>query len=154
MAPCRTSGTTQIGTFRTTRSAPPDRQTNGPRGFNILRCNARALKQTNREASEMIALSIVLTWLALGAAAFLTLSAMGRVAARHDFEAQLSGLGAGESPQQRTSGASPLMYSAAHLVRAHAGRSANAGAAHASSWQLISRPGEDRAELLGSRSTL
>jgi hypothetical protein len=41
----------------------------------------------------MIAISVLFAWLALGAAAFLTLSALGRVAARRDLEAQLGLLG-------------------------------------------------------------
>jgi hypothetical protein len=45
----------------------------------------------------MIAISILATWLALAAAAFLTLSAFGRAAARRDLEAQLGVLSSGES---------------------------------------------------------
>jgi hypothetical protein len=45
----------------------------------------------------MIAISILVTWLALAAAAFMTLSALGRAGARRDLEAQLGALGSGES---------------------------------------------------------
>jgi hypothetical protein len=45
----------------------------------------------------MIAISVLFAWVALAAAAFLMLSALGRVADRRDHEAQIGLLGNGET---------------------------------------------------------
>jgi hypothetical protein len=52
----------------------------------------------------MIAVAIVGAWLALTGAALLTLAALGRVADRHDFEAQLGVIGSRESSRLRSGG--------------------------------------------------
>ncbi len=93
----------------------------------------------------MIAASIVLTWLALAVAAFLTLSALGRVADRHDFEAQLGVLDSDEAARLR--GSAPRSY----------GRQARpallgVSAYRRSSWQPSRRPTDAGLELSRSRS--
>lgn len=89
----------------------------------------------------MIAASIVLTWLALAVAAFLTLSALGRVADRHDFEAQLGVLGSDEASKLHATAAPGIQLT----------RPALAGHRRAG-WQPSRRPTDAGLELLRSRS--
>jgi hypothetical protein len=90
----------------------------------------------------MIAASIVFTWLALTAAAFLTLSALGRVADRHDFEAQLGVLASGDAAGFQGSVPQP---------GAQAARTRMSGYMR-SSWRPSRRPTDAGLELSRSRS--
>lgn len=94
----------------------------------------------------MIAISIVFAWLVLGAGAFLTLSALGRIAARHDFEAQLGTIGGDESSSLGRLGAAYGASAAAHGARAVIGNHRHA------SWLPSRRPGNLGSQLSRSRS--
>jgi hypothetical protein len=90
----------------------------------------------------MIAAGIVLTWLTLAVAAFLTLSALGRVADRHDFEAQLGVLGS-EDPAELGHYVTRLRPPGSRPI---------AGTHRRSSWQPSRRPAHVGLELSRSRS--
>jgi hypothetical protein len=90
----------------------------------------------------MIAASIVFTWLALTGAAFLTLSALGRVADRHDFEAQLGVLGGSDAADLNGSAARAGVQTARMTI----------GGYRRSNWNPSRRPTDAGLEFSRSRS--